>query len=82
MSAGLPCIASDVGYNNYVVSPGMGRLVTNKSEWQDAILSMSQFDVWSKCSQVAYKEWLDKFSFERNMNNWRNFIHKVINSKS
>lgn len=79
MSAGLPCIASDVGYNNYVVSSGMGRLVTNKREWQDAILFLSQFDVWSKCSQVAYREWLDKFSFERNMNNWRKFIHKVIN---
>ena len=74
MSAGLPCIASNVGFNNYVVSEDMGCLVNNNQEWIDAIISMCDKSVWEKLSKAAYTNWHKKFSFEKNLEVWRNLI--------
>ena len=74
MSAGLPCIASNVGFNNYVVSEDMGCLVNNNQEWIDAIISMCDKSVWEKLSKAAYTNWHKKFSFEKNLDVWRNLI--------
>ena len=74
MSAGLPCIASNVGYNSYVISSNMGRLVDKNSEWTDAILFMSDKMHWVELSKCAYSNWQSKFSFEQNLDNWVKFI--------
>ena len=76
MSAGLPCIASNVGYNRHVVSSDMGKLIDEKTEWKEAIISMSSDkEKWMEYSKCAYINWQNKFSFEKNFNDWNRFIN-------
>lgn len=74
MSAGLPCIASNVGFNSSVISNDFGRLIDNKNEWIDAILSLSDKESWVKSSEMAYSNWREKFSYQKNLNEWKRLI--------
>jgi len=75
MSAGLPCIASNVGYNNSVVTPDMGILINNEDEWIDSIVSMNDKEHWKELSVNAYGNWLRRFSYEKNLSHWNKLIH-------
>lgn len=74
LSIGLPCIGSNVGYNNVVISTECGFLVKNATEWKNAILELSNIALWKSYSISAFHYWESHFSYERNLKVWRNLI--------
>ncbi len=81
LSTGLPCIGSDIGFNKEVIDNGCGYLVKNDEDWGSALLSLSELNIWSRCSENAYNRWLNKFSFIENLNIWRKTLTHLINYK-
>ncbi len=78
ISAGLPVIASAVGYNEEIVDEKCGVLVKddeNMLGWVDAILELSQDKMkWIKTSEEAYLKWCREFSFYKNRDKWNEII--------
>ena len=70
MSAGLPCLASDVGYNRYVVSAHSGKLIEESGSWTEAVIYLADREHWLEMSKGAYSDWLDKFSYQKNLDRW------------
>lgn len=77
LSIGLPCIASDVGFNVNVVSSNCGFLVDTKhpERWGDAILQLCEIETWKKFSEGAFKQWLFNFSYEKNLAFWSGLLN-------
>lgn len=71
ISIGLPCIGSNVGFNEQVITRGCGILTNNDEEWTNAIIKLSDKDIWESYSSNAYKHWLESFSFVNNLNFWK-----------
>ena len=78
MSIGLPCIGTDVGFNNSVINVTFGRLVPadNLTRWTEAILELSDECHWDEYSRNAYKTWENNFPFEKNLLFWKNLLLK------
>lgn len=78
ISAGLPVVASKVGFNNDVVDEKTGFLIDdteNNDGWMDAVIRLaSSWDEWEAYSEYAYKRWNEKFSYEDNLNVWRELV--------
>ncbi len=79
LSAGLPCIGSDVGFNKEVIDPCCGRLVKGEVEWGNALLYLADLYNWEQCSDNAYSRWLNKFSFIDNFNIWKDTLRRITN---
>ena len=77
MSIGLPCIASNVGYNSKIVSRGAGFLISDDrlNEWIAAIVRMSDIGFWSSASKIAFNEWNLRFSFQNQLEFWRRHLN-------
>lgn len=71
LSVGLPCVASDVGFNKNVLNSKCGYLVNSESDWEKAIFKLSNPNSWSEYSKEAFQQWNDKFSFEKNLDSWQ-----------
>ena len=76
MSAGLPAIASAIGYNENVVADGKTGYLIDDTEntdcWADAVLELaSDRAKWEKFSRASAEKWEEDFSFERNLDFWR-----------
>lgn len=76
MSVGLPCIATDVGFNNKVIDENCGRLipVEKPEQWIDSILALADEEEWKRCSTNAQKTWELHFSFEKNLTFWKQLL--------
>lgn len=76
MSIGLPCIASDVGFNRDVVDESFGVLIKNNSpeEWLLAFERLSNKASYKEYSLAAYNKWSTCFSYETNLSFWNNMI--------
>ena len=70
MSIGLPCIGSNVGYNTHVLSNNAGILVNDYQDWENAIFTLSNIEVWKQYSKNAYDQWNAQFSYVVNLNHW------------
>ena len=74
MTAGLPVIASNVGWNKNVVGENAGVLVDDmkaKDDWIPAIIQMAKnYQVWEANSEAAKERCMEKFSFEKNLRLW------------
>ena len=71
MSAAMPVIASDVGFNKEVVKQDFGFLVKEKEEWCSSIIKLStNYEFWSACSQSAQKEWNLNYSYQKIYDYW------------
>lgn len=77
ISIGLPCIASAVGFNKFVVSKEFGFLIEDNEDWFNAIIALSEMTKWNEYSNNAYKHWLKNFSFEYNYNKWNDIIDSL-----
>lgn len=71
MSAGLPVIASPVGFNNEVVNPQIGFLCASAEEWKHAILILSNswenYEDFAKRARARYDE---HYSYAANKAFW------------
>lgn len=75
MAASLPVIASNVGYNKEIISPGIGFLISKPDEWEIAILSIIEnIDVFKKYCDNSNYAFTSKFSFENNLKIWRELL--------
>lgn len=75
MSIGLPCIGSNVGFNAYVLSDGAGILVNDVLDWRDAIITLSDKEIWKQYSQNAYNSWMNNFSYIENLLHWKKILN-------
>lgn len=77
MSIGLPCIGTDVGYNNAIINPSFGCLVPKNDtpKWTDAIIRLSDPTKWESFSKEAFDNWNEKFSFKKNLSIWCNLLN-------
>ena len=69
MAAGLPSVASAVGFNNeVVVDEQTGFLVSTSDEWVNGILRLSgDYSYWNVISHNARQRWDQRFSYEGNV---------------
>ena len=81
MSIGLPVIASAVGYNNEVVTPDIGELISSKSnEWENVIIRYANdWDTILSKGINARNNWLNKYSFVNNLNVIKNILNNENN---
>lgn len=79
MSAGIPCVASAVGYNINVVKDGVtGYLVQEenaKNGWIDAIYKLaSDSSMRTQMGLNAKKEWEKNYSYQKNLFKWKELL--------
>ena len=81
MATGMPVVASAVGFNKKVVNEKIGVLVGTDNdplEWSDAICHLCQsIEVWNEYSENSFKEWEEKFSYNKNLETWLEIIGAV-----
>jgi len=79
-SIGLPVIASNVGFNSSIVNNKCGSLINDlndKSGWYEEIMRLisTDFERIKQLGENAYKRYLNKYSFEDNLNTWRKILN-------
>jgi glycosyltransferase involved in cell wall biosynthesis len=70
ISVGLPCVASNVGFNKLVLNEHCGFLAESEQQWRDAIMQLANPDIWQQFSTAAFKQWNSNFSFDKNLAIW------------
>lgn len=83
MAAGLPVVASAVGYNLKVVKEGYGRLVeTNSRGWSNALMELiSSGETWERSADAAYKAWKKEFNYQKNFSVWQELLERQFEQK-
>ena len=80
MSASMPVIASDVGFNQQVVKDNVGYLINDErteKTWKDAILELSSdWENYNRISKNAKKHYDTFFSYKENKEFWDNITYK------
>ena len=83
MAASLPVIASNVGFNQQVVSKDAGYLVDDNhstSGWKDAILELSvRWEHYLRMSRRAKERYDAYFSYDKNKSFWMELVNKQQN---
>lgn len=77
LSVGLPLIGSTVGVNKMIINKSLGVGITELEidEWAEAIIRMADdLFLWQSLSQNAYQIWETHYSFESNLNKWKDII--------
>lgn len=81
LATGMPVIASAVGYNRYVVNEKIGFQISTENrpeEWANAIYKLTQnMQEWRTYSENSYAEWVEKFSYEKNLSAWKDIIESI-----
>lgn len=73
--AGLPIIASDVGYNKSIYNGEVGVLVKSKNEWTNALIKATcSTEVWEKYSRNSIKNAKINYSPDNNLKTWMKII--------
>lgn len=74
IGAGLPVIASSVGFNRVVVEDGKNGFLTD-FEWAERIRYLAgSFEKWEVYSNCARKHWEENFNSRRNLQYWKDVI--------
>lgn len=77
MAAGLPCIASRIGYNQVAIDDGHTGFLVNEEEpsaWVDSIRRVSDVDTWCVHSSAARARWEAMYSAESTEAIWSSMI--------
>lgn len=74
MGAGIPVIASPVGYNNYVIKQSVNGFFIQENWQKDVEKVVSDVLIWKRLSINARKTWQEKFDSKYNQNFWN---HRV-----
>jgi len=80
MSAGIPAVASAIGYNKeIIINNETGFLVNDEddiSQWRECILKLSEnWERYSCLANASRNEWDKRFSFEDNLFKWNELIN-------
>ncbi len=74
IGAGLPVVASPVGYNCSVVQNGVNGFLTNK-EWESCLRCLAEsFEEWETYSLRARKYWEENFNSRKNLEYWMRLV--------
>lgn len=80
ISTGLPVIASNVGFNNEVVDKSCGILVDDRefnNGWLDSIIQIANsWENWKRYSHNSYRKWNSNFSYNNNLDVWKDLLLK------
>ena len=76
LSAGLPVIGSNVGYNKQVVNEKVGYLAKD-TEWCDKLLLLSDANVWKVKAINSFEYWKQNFSYDFNAKIWEKLLQKI-----
>lgn len=77
LSAGIPVVATAVGFNKKVVRQDFGVLLpdNNLSTWTDTIVQLAQDEaLWASKSAQALKEWEKRYHFEEYLAFWQRIL--------
>lgn len=76
LAFGLPCIGTDVGFNNHVIDESCGVLIDKekKQDWIHTIIKLSDPIVWEDYSKNAYHKWQKDFPFSKNLSYWSQIL--------
>lgn len=77
MSARVPIIASNVGFNNNIVNNEIGILVNDEKDmngWEKAVIDIVDNKDYDSISEKAFEVWKDKYSYEKNIKDLSKFI--------
>lgn len=78
MAAGLPCIASAIGYNKEVLSESEGFIFDdslNQDCWINSIIELSiDWEKWNVYSNNSFIKWNNKFSYIKNLDIWKSMM--------
>jgi hypothetical protein len=77
ISVGLPCVASNVGFNKLVLNEHCGFLAESEQQWRDAIMQLANPDIWQQFSTAAFKQWNSNFSFDKNLAIWDDALLQI-----
>ena len=80
MSVALPVIASEVGYNSYVVDSSFGYLVPNEQPelWVEYLLKISSsWNDYLSMSTTSKRIYDEKFSYRTNYQSWLQLIQNL-----
>jgi glycosyltransferase involved in cell wall biosynthesis len=80
MSAGIPVVASPVGYNKEIVREGVnGFLVKTEEEWLHAFRKLQNDEgLWQQMSATCYKEANEKYSRDVTFEKLKGVIESVL----
>jgi glycosyltransferase involved in cell wall biosynthesis len=82
LTAELPVIASNVGWNKNVVGASAGFVLDDSEDttcWINAIEKLStDYEFWQLTSNAAKEQSENKFSFRKNTNIWKNILNIKI----
>ncbi len=79
LSAGIPVIASNVGFNKEVVDSECGYLVSSKEEWINAIYTLSTKGTeWKKKACHARERYLNCYDYKKTAQAWQQIIVDVL----
>lgn len=78
LSAGVPVIASKIGFNSEIVDIDSGKLIDDihsQEGWINSIIDMSiSYEKWENFSRGAHKRWNEKFQYEKNLTFWKELL--------
>jgi len=78
ISACLPIIGSNVGYNSHVIKKGTGYLIDDefdKRGWIEAVIKLSEsYSDWLNYSRESYDNWNRNFSYDKNLEFWNELL--------
>lgn len=77
LSVGLPVIGSSVGINKLIITGKVGFCVSSlsSSQWVDNLyLLATTKTLWQEYSANARNRWLNNYSFDNNLNYWKNIL--------
>lgn len=79
-SAGLPLVASPVGMNTEVVSPGInGYLPNSEDEWFDALdLLLKDSEHYRSMAEKSYSMYQQRFSPDKTAKQWVDFLREDL----
>lgn len=75
LSAALPIIGSNVGFNKDVCDDSVGKLLDDIYNRDDLLLTIKNIvDNWEALSLNALERWHQNFSFEKSLNFWKKLL--------
>ena len=79
MSAGLPVVASNVGFNSTVVDEQCGKLIDDECEWIEELYKLAtDRKYWISKSRMSKMKYEKQFKYENNLEMWKKMLGENV----